>query len=498
MTTSVLVVAGLLLLFSVIASKAARVGVPALLIFLSIGMLAGSDGPGGIPFDNPPLAQGLGVVALVLILFAGGLDTEWTQVRPVLREGVILATLGTFATATLTGAFAAMALGVTWTEGALLGAIVSSTDAAAVFSSLRSRGIGLARHLRSLLELESGSNDPMAVFLTIGMVQLLVNPETTPAWLAWLFARQMTLGAVGGYVMGRVSSVAINRLRLEYEGLYPVLSLSLVLVTYGLIDWLGGSGFLAAYVAGIVLRRSDFIHKRSLIRFHDGVSWLMQITMFTVLGLQVFPSSLPRVAGAGLAVSLCLMFVARPAAVLLSLGASRLRWRERLLVAWVGLRGAAPIILATFPLVYGIPRASSLFDIVFFIVLTSTLIQGTTMGWVGRRLGLARPLRESVPDPLDVMATGGRELMNVTVAAQSAAAGRRLMDLNLPVGALVVLVERHGQSWIPSGGTELQPHDRLVILSGPDERDLVRRLVEDQHPNTYTSTLQSAVRGDPD
>src|SRR5574338_150148 len=476
--TPILIGAGLLLLISVIASKASRIGVPALLIFLTIGMLAGSDGPGGIPFDNPPLAQGLGIVALVLILFAGGLDTEWALVRPVLREGVILATAGTLLTAAIVGAFAAVVLDVSWTEGALVGAIVSSTDAAAVFSSLRSRGLGLSQRLRSLLELESGSNDPMAVFLTIGVVQLLLDPQTPAVSLVWLFLRQMSIGAVGGYAMGRLSSVAINRLRLEYEGLYPVLTLSLVLVTYGAIDWLGGSGFLAAYIAGIVLRRCDFIHKRSLVRFHDGVSWLMQITMFGVLGLQVFPSTLPRVAVAGLAVSLCLMLVARPLAVVVLLVGSALDVRERLLVAWVGLRGAAPIILATFPLVAGIPRAPLIFDIVFFIVLTSTLVQGTTMGWLGRRLGVATPLGEALPDPLEVVATGGRELVNVAGTPRSAAAGRRLMDVSLPSGALVVLIERDGRSWIPAGGSELQANDRLVVLSGPEERGQVARAFE--------------------
>lgn len=478
MTTPVLIGAGLLLLVSVVGSKAARIGVPALLIFLTIGMLAGSDGPGGIPFDNPPLAQGLGIVALVFILFAGGLDTEWAEVRPVLGPGVLLATVGTLITAAITGAFATLALGVSWTEGALVGAIVCSTDAAAVFSSLRSRGIGLPQRLRSLLELESGSNDPMAVFLTIGLVQLLLNPETSALSLVWLFARQMSLGAVGGYLMGRAANLAVNRLRLEYEGLYPVLTLSLVLVTYGLIDWIGGSGFLGAYIAGIVLRRFDFIHKRSLIRFHDGVSWLMQITMFTVLGLQVFPSTLPRVAGPALGVSLCLMFVARPVAVFLSLVGSWLNWRERTLVAWVGLRGAAPIILATFPLVYGVPRASLFFDVVFFIVLTSTLVQGTTMGWLGRRLGIASPSTETALDPLDVMATGGRELVNVTVAPGSAAAGQRLVDLKLPTGILVVLVERGGHSWVPTGGSEVRANDRLMVLSSQDQREQVRQRIE--------------------
>jgi cell volume regulation protein A len=480
--TSILIGTGILLLVSVVASKAARIGVPALLIFLCIGMLAGSDGPGGIQFDNPPLAQGLGIAALALILFSGGLDTRWEDVRPVLGAGLKLATLGTLITAAATGAFAAVVLDLPWMRGLLIGAIVCSTDAAAVFGVLRSRGVRLAPRLRSLLELESGSNDPMAVFLTIGIVQLLLEPETSPLWLIWLFVRQMSIGAVAGYLMGRVGSLSVNRLRLEYDGLYPVLTLSIVLITFGLTDWMGGSGFLAVYLAGIEMRRADFLHKRSLIRFHDGVSWLMQITMFTVLGLQVFPSTLRFIAWPALAIALFLMLVGRPVAVIAMMLGSDFSGRARALVAWVGLRGAAPIILATFPLVYGIPGSSQIFDVVFFIVLTSAAIQGTTVSWVGRKLGLAAATGGQAMDLLEEVATGGREMLDLTVAPGSQAAGRRVMDLQLPSGALVVLVERNGRSWIPTGASELLAEDRLLVLSGQAERETVRRRLEEALP----------------
>ncbi len=478
MTTTVLIAAGTLLLFSVMASKAARIGVPALLIFLCIGMLAGSDGPGGIPFDNAALAQGLGIAALALILFGGGLDTRWDDVRPVLGASLRLATAGVLITAGLVALFAKAVFDLSWTTALLLGAIVSSTDAAAVFSVLRSRGVRLPTRLRSLLEVESGSNDPMAVFLTLGLIDLARSPETSPLWLIWSFVRQMSTGALFGYLMGRGASVAVNRLHLEYEGLYPVMTLAIALIAYALTDWAGGSGFLAVYVAGIVMRRADFIHKRSLIRFHDGVSWLMQITMFTVLGLQVFPSALPNVAGAAIVVSVWLMFVARPLAVFASLLGTPVSWRERAYLAWVGLRGAAPIILATFPLVNSIPEARRLFDVVFFIVLTSALIQGPTVSWVARRLGLTEGLGDHAADPLDLMATDGRELLDVTLPHGSAAAGRRVMDLKLPTGSLVVLVERDGRSWIPTGGSVLRSHDRLVILSAHDQRAAVRARIE--------------------
>src|SRR5574340_366630 len=327
--------AGLLLLAAVAASKASeRLGVPALLVFLAIGMLAGSDGPGGIEFDHPHLAQFLGSVALAFILFAGGLDTRWPEVKSVLSESVLLSTAGVVLTAVLTGWFAAYLLHVPFLNALLLGAVVSCTDAAAVFSVLRSRNLDLQPRLRSLLEVESGSNDPMAVFLTIALIALLSQPGATALDLPLLFLRQMGLGTLVGYAAGKLLSFAVNRINLEYEGLYPVLTVALVLVTYGAAAIAGGNGFLAVYLAALVMGNSDFLHKRSLVRFHDGIAWLMQIAMFLVLGLQVFPSRLPSVAVAGLAIAGFLMFAARPAAVMLLLTFSRLGWRERLLVAW--------------------------------------------------------------------------------------------------------------------------------------------------------------------
>ncbi|BAJ64902.1 potassium/proton antiporter [Anaerolinea thermophila] len=300
MNDYVLIAAALLLLFSVLISKISdRFGVPTLLLFLILGMLAGSDGPGGIYFDNPAQAQFIGVIALVLILFSGGLDTEWRHIQPVLKEGLLLSTLGVLITAGVAGLCAHLLLDLSLTEGLLFGAIVSSTDAAAVFSVLRSRGIHLQGKLKPLLELESGSNDPMAVFLTLGLIQWLTQPNPSVGQMVGLFIQQMLIGAVLGLGMGRVMLFLINRLKLGYEGLYPVLTLSLVFLTYGVTAVLGGSGFLAVYMAGIVLGHYDFIHKRSLLRFHDGLAWLMQIAMFLTLGLLVFPSRLLPIVGGG-------------------------------------------------------------------------------------------------------------------------------------------------------------------------------------------------------
>lgn len=331
----VLVGGSLLLLISIIASKASsRLGVPALLLFLLIGMLAGSDGPGGIYFDDPRLAQSLGVVALTFILFAGGLDTDWESVRSVLWKGLSLSTLGALLTAVLVGWFATIALNFTWLEGLLLGAIVSSTDAAAVFATLRSKSVGLRGQLKPLLELESGSNDPMAVFLTVGFSRLLIDPTASVIDLVPMFIQQMALGAILGYVFGKGMILLVNRARLEYEGLYPVLTLALTLLTYGVTTSLGGNGFLAVYLAGLIMGNSDFIHKRSLMRFHDGIAWLMQIAMFLTLGLLVFPSRLPPVAGTGLLIAAFLMVVARPVSVLVTLLFARCSLREKLMVWW--------------------------------------------------------------------------------------------------------------------------------------------------------------------
>jgi potassium/hydrogen antiporter len=389
----VLLAAAVLLILSVLASKASgRLGVPALLLFLGVGMLAGSDGPGGVHFEDAHVAQSLGVVALVFILFSGGLSTEWESVRPVLGKALGLATAGVLLTAVFVGLFAAKVLGFSLLEGMLLGAIVSSTDAAAVFAVLRSRSVGLKGELRPLLELESGSNDPMAVFLTTGLIGVLGGQGESLGGLIPSFLKQMALGALLGVGMGRAAVTVLNRLRLEYEGLYPVLSLALVLFTYGVAYAVGGNGFLAVYLAGLVMGNDDFIHKQSLMRFHDGVAWLMQIAMFLVLGLLVFPSRLVPVAAAGLAVSLFLMLVARPASVFVTLAFARGGWREKAMVSWVGLRGAVPIILATFPLLAGLPQAETIFNLVFFIVITSVLLQGTTLPRAARWLGVDAPL----------------------------------------------------------------------------------------------------------
>ena len=384
-----------LIILSILTIKLSiRFGIPSLVLFLAIGMLAGSDGLGGIYFDNPALVQSLGVIALTLILFAGGLDTDWAGVRPILWNGLALSTLGVFLTAFFVGLFVSWVQGFSFLEGLLLGAIVSSTDAAAVFMVLRARNARLPRPLTRLLELESGSNDPMAVVLTIAIIRLLTAPTTSFGELLSFFAIQMTVGAAFGIAMGEIMRRTLNSLNLELEGIYPVLSVAMALLTYGLTASLNGSGFLAVYLAGLIMRRRPFPHQRSLLQFHDGLAWLMQITMFLILGLQVFPGRLIPIAWAGLLISLFLIFIARPISVYAALALSRLSFREQTLIAWVGLRGAVPIVLATFPLLAGIKQADAIFHLVFFIALTSVLLQGPPISLITRALKLDSPPTE--------------------------------------------------------------------------------------------------------
>ena len=386
-----------------------RFGVPALLFFLLVGMAAGSDGAGGIEFTDAPLAATVGSVALAFILFSGGLDTRWQQVRPLLGPGLLLATVGTagHGSRRWSGSFACF-FDLPLPYGLLTGAIVSSTDAAAVFSVLRSKGIALRGRVRPLLELESASNDPMAVFLVIGITELITHPEADGWSLVLLFLRQMGLGAIIGLVLARAAVWLLNKIKLEYEGLYPVLTVGLVLLIFSAAAAVEGSGFLAVYIAGVTLSRHRLIHKRSIGRFHDGVGWLMQIAMFLVLGLLVFPTQLPAVAWRGVGLALVLMLVARPLAIWLSLAFTSFNWRDKLLISWVGLRGAVPIVLATFPLAAGVPFAGDIFNVVFFVVFLSVALQGTSISVASRLIGVDDDTSDHAGDRPELV-TGGPE-----------------------------------------------------------------------------------------
>jgi len=384
--------AALLLILSIVLSKlVSSLAVPALLVFLAIGMLAGSEGLGGIYFDNAWVAQFTGVLALVLIIFAGGFHTEWKNIQPILKKGSILSTIGVFITALLVGVFTHYAFDVPLLTCLLLGAIVSSTDAAAVFSVLRSKNVNLKGDLAPLLEFESASNDPMAVLLTVGVIQVTVGADAASFSFVLFFIKQLAIGAAAGFFMGKIIVIIMKKLHLEYTGLYPPLAIALVLITYGATALLEGSGFLAVYIVGLIMARNEFPHKKNLMHFHNGLAWLMQIVMFVILGLLVFPSRLKGIIVPGLAISAFLMLVARPVSVFLPLAFSKIKVREKVLISWVGLRGSVPIVLATFPLMAGVPDADIIFNVVFFIVLTSVLIQGTSIPIVAKLLKLDAP-----------------------------------------------------------------------------------------------------------
>jgi cell volume regulation protein A len=479
----ILLVGPILILISIaIARFSGNLGVPTMLLFLGIGMLAGSEGPGGIRFDDPGLAQSIGIIALVFILFAGGLDTQWSQVRPALWQATSLATLGVFLTTLAVGAFLSILLNFSLMNGLLLGAIVSSTDAAAVFSVLRSRNISLRGQLKPLLELESGSNDPTAIFLTIGLIQLLTDSNASVGSLALHFIFQMGLGAAFGYGLGKAMVFFLNRLKLAYEGMYPVFSLAFAALVYGATTSIGGSGFLAVYIAGLVASNSEFVHKKSLLRFFDGLAWLSQIAMFVTLGLLVFPSQIMPIMGLGLLVSGFLMLIARPLSVFISLSLSRFQLREKAFVSWVGLRGAVPIVLATFPLLAGLPDAQLMFNLVFFIVLTSALFQGWSVPVAARILQVDAPPELKRRYPLEFSPVEGvdTELVDLIVPYNSPAAGKSIVELGMPPDSLIVLVSRGESFLVPSGGTVLQEGDTVLVLVNKDNLPRVRTILAKQ------------------
>jgi cell volume regulation protein A len=475
--TLLLIGGGLIFISIIIARLTDNLGIPTLILFLGIGMLAGSEGPGGIRFDDPEAAQSIGVAALVFILFAGGLDLQWSRARTIVPHALGLSTLGVLLTALCVAVFMRFVLGFPLLYSLLVGAVISSTDAAAVFSVLRTRKLALRGRLRPLLELESGSNDPMALFLTIGIIEV-ITIKATAGDLVWLFVKQMALGTITGLGAGKMIVLLVNRLRLTQEGLYPVFVMAAVALLYAVTAIIGGSGFLAVYIAGIIAGTADIVYKKTLLRFFNGFAWLGQIAMFLTLGLLVQPSELLPVIGSGLLISGFLMFAARPVAVYLTLAFTRFRWQHKAFVSWVGLRGAVPIVLATFPLLAGIPQAQSIFNLVFFIVLTSTLLQGWSIGFAAKIFFAldSSPPRAGFPIEPAPGHDADTILVELPIAPDSAVAGKTIVEADLPENCLIVLINRNNKFVIPSGGTELLAGDVLQVVVPADEAGRVRAL----------------------
>jgi cell volume regulation protein A len=477
-TAIALLIMGVLLGVAVLASRTSgRLGIPFVLLFLLVGVLAGSEGIGRIPFEDYGLAFRAGTVALVLILFDGGLNTAMSSVRRVLAPAGLLATVGVAGTAAVT-ALGARALGFGWPESLLLGAIVSSTDAAAVFSILRSAGIRIRPRLQDLLEVESGVNDPMAVILTLAVTQALVTGELDGWGIVSGTVIQLTVGVASGFAIGRVGRWLLGKVRLAATGLYPVLTLAIAFFAFGAPTLLSGSGFVAVYVAGVVLADGPLPYLAGLRRVHDAMAWFSQVAMFLLLGLLAFPSRLASVAGPGLALGLFLAFVARPLVVALFLAPFRMPAREILYVAWVGLRGAVPIMLATFPVFAGVTGAKHVFDLVFFVVVVSALVQGTTIRWLARRLGLevgSPPPPRAMLEILSTQRLSG-EVVSFYIEPASAVAGSKIADLPVPEGSTVMLIVRGRELVAARGRTVLEPGDHVYVFTSSDEKPFVQLL----------------------
>ena len=471
-----ILLAAILILFGILSSKlSARLGLPVLVLFLLTGMLAGESGIGGIEFDNPIAAHALGTLALALILFDGGLQTPISSVKLVWKPASILATLGVLITAVITGLAAAMILNLSILEGILIGAIVGSTDAAAVFSLLRNAGVNINRRLKSVLEIESASNDPMAIFLTVGLLEVLVNDMKLGVGMLQLFVMQMGIGALVGLGMGWLSVVVVNRIKLVASGLYPIMVGTFGLLAFGIAANLGGSGFLAIFIAGVIIGNHRMVFQRSTYLFHDGMAWLSQITMFVVLGLLVNPEALLDVWMEGLLVAVVLTLVARPLAVAPMLALFGFNAREMTLVSWVGLRGSVPIILAIFPLVFDLPGAALIFNVVFFVVLISATVQGATLPIVARKLGLTEmpPAKPAATLEITALNDVNAEIVEYTLGENPRAAGRLLSQIALPDSTVVAMITRDSEVIPPRGSTRLIAGDHLFVVLRPEVRPFV-------------------------
>src|SRR3954447_1849332 len=460
-----ILVAAALLAAGIAASLlASRVRLPGLLLFLGLGMLLGTDGLGWIDFDDYELARTIGVVALALILFEGGLTAGFEEIRPVLRPSLLLAVLGTLGTCVICGLAASWLLDLSTVEGMLLGAIISATDGAAIFALLREST--LRRPLARTLEGESGFNDPVAVLLVIGFIDWIEQPDYGVLDMLLLFVREMGIGAAVGLGVGSLSVWALRRTRLASAGLYPVATLSAAGLAFGGAATLHASGFLAAYVAGLVLGSGRIPAKQTVTVFHQGLAWVAQITLFLALGLLVFPSQLGNVWLEGTALALILVFVARPLPALVATAFDRFSLGERVVLGWAGLRGAVPVVLATFPVIDGVGHSREFFNIVFFAVVLSTLLQGSTVEWVARKLGVTTS-EPALPRPLVETGTVrrlGAEIIEYPVGPDDAIVGQLVRELGLPRDALLSVIVRGDEALLPRGSTRIEAADHLHVM----------------------------------
>ncbi len=472
-----ILIAGVLLAAGIAGALLAdRVRIPGLLLFLALGMVAGSDGIGGIDFSNTDLARTLGTIALVLILFEGGITSGWQEIRPVLGTAASLATVGTLATALLAGLAAKLIFGFTLLEGLIVGSAIAATDSAAIFAVLRNST--LRKRLARSLEGESGMNDPVALLLVIGFIEWIQQPGYGVGDMLGLLALKLAVGVVVGLALGRAATWVMARIELPSDGLFPVATVAIAGLAYGISELIGGSGLLAVYLTALAIGSANLPARRIVVTFHEGIGWVAQISLFILLGLLVFPSRLDDVALKGLALSAVLIFVARPLATFLATALTSFDFREKLMLGWAGLRGATPIWLATFPVVAGVRSGEEEFAIVFFVVVTSTLIQGASFEPLAKRLGLTTDepaLPQRLLESGRIRQMGG-DVIAFRLPEGAAAAGHPVRELELPREALVNVIVRDGHAIPPRGSTELEEGDELHVLVRGELRDEVEAL----------------------
>jgi cell volume regulation protein A len=474
-------VIGLVLIISVFASKAtSRFGVPILLVFIGIGVLMGNDGPGGIQFNDYASTNLFGTYALIFILFAGGFSSQPQVLKPIWKEGVVLATAGVFLTTFFMTCLIHYTMSWNWATSAILSAAVSSTDAASVFGILRTQKMEIKSRIRALVELESGSNDPMAVVILLLLIQFAKFPEEVTVFsTAEKFFVQIALGGLTGWFLAKLMVKFINWLNLDFEGLYPVLTMAGVICIYALTEYCGGNGYLAVFVAGFSMSGDKFLSKKALLVFHDGLSWLMQVGMFLTLGLLVNPRELGGVINHSSVFAVGLIFIARPLAVILCLLPFGYRsWRELAFISWGGLKGAVAIILATYLLMENVPHAKIMFNVIFIIVIISMALQGSTIALFSQFLGVCVPKSSASSFEPYESVRKSNEFIEFEIPHHSTLAGRTIFELNLPHDVLVVLIHRDDDDFIPKGNSELREHDRLVCLVNrnviPEIREMLR------------------------
>ncbi len=471
---------GLLFIIGVITTKfSSRIGVPVLILYIAIGMLFGSDGLNFIYFSDYNLTQLIGMLALVIILFEGGLQTEWKNIRPVIGPSISLATLGVLITSVVVAIAAKFILGVTWLEGFLFGAIVGSTDAAAVFAVLK--GQNIKQRIGSTLEAESGSNDPMAMILTISFIELITNEQASYFSLIGTFFWQMLVGVLIGLLMGFIAVYSINKINLDSSGLYPVFGLAFALLTFSLSDLMQASGLLAVYVLAVYIGNAEIAYRHSIFRFNEGIAWIAQILMFTILGLLVFPNDLFSfdIIWQGLVISLILIFLARPIAVFISTIKQNYSFKEKIFLSWAGLKGAVPIVLATFPMVAELDNGQLFFNVVFFVVLLSALIQGSTISVVADKLGLSGRTRVEPMHSLELISIGkaNAEMVEYEVRDQVNLIGEQLVNIDFPKDALISAIIRNNELVTPTGDTIIKKGDILFILVSKKNKTQLKKLL---------------------